>query len=205
VQRAGVRTRLGRVRRLRRRSPGERPCPGDRGGTEAALHEELAACEAARPLLGGLGPDDRRIRVVAPPELVRVTELIRVLLRVELVIEPTHSSSPFPSPSDAALLADRPTEGWGRRVGVCGDARQRITCIQPGSAYVKSGSFRAPSRRRRRGTPRSRTRTETASRRPNPRRRNAARRTPCRSSAGGSTRSSRPRSSAPGGCRRAAG
>jgi hypothetical protein len=39
--------------------------------------------------------------MVAPPELVRIPELIRVLLWIEAeVIEPTHATSPFPSPSE---------------------------------------------------------------------------------------------------------
>src|SRR5438552_968384 len=83
---------------LRGGRPGERARRRERRRTKAALHEKLTAGQAAPALPGSLCSDQIRVRMVSPPELVRVSELIRVLLRVvPEIIEPTHSSSPFPS------------------------------------------------------------------------------------------------------------
>ena len=88
---------------------------------EASLDEQLTPRHAPPPRLRALGPDDVRIRVVPAPELVRVSQLIRVLLGIEPeIFEVTHATSPFSSRREAVWL--RPTAGmrWigtkGRRV-----------------------------------------------------------------------------------------
>src|SRR5207237_8987350 len=76
----------------------------------AATYQELAPRHAAVAFFRRLGPDEVRIRVIAAPELIRVTQLIRVLLRIEPEIsELTQLKLSFPlAPRGTRLAQGRP-------------------------------------------------------------------------------------------------
>ena len=68
---------------LRGRRAGEGSAGRERCRAEASLDQQFTPRHAPPPRLRALGPDDVRIRVVPTPELVRVSQLIRVLLGIE--------------------------------------------------------------------------------------------------------------------------
>ena len=133
-QGAGVRVARLAASGLRGRRAGEGSAGRECCRAEASLDQQFTPRHAPPPRLRALGPDDIRIRVVPTPELVRVSQLIRVLLGIEPeIFEVTHATSPFSSRREAVWL--RPTAGmrWigtkGRRVP--GSHAPRPTWLAP--------------------------------------------------------------------------